>query len=188
MTGGKSWGDLTPPLFECGSMYIMLFILFISATYFGVLNIVTAIFVDSAMQSQQHHKDLLIQENVLRKELYSQHLREVFKEIDKDASGCINGDEMEFFLADPSLNLYLESIDVFPNDARSLFRLLDVDNSGEVNIEEFCSGCLRLKGEAKSFDIHCMFLNLERSQRKLQTILEKIDGISGAKLVEEASE
>merc|ERR1712232_146910 len=39
-------------------------------------------------------------------------------------------------------------------DARSLFDLLDKDSSGEVDIDEFCEGCLRLKGEAKSFDIH----------------------------------
>merc|ERR1711912_197373 len=86
--------------------------------------------------------------------MYVQHLKEVFNDIDKDGSGAINGDEMEFFLEDPELAHYLESIDIFPHDARTLFRLLDGDDSGEVSIEEFCEGCLRLKGEAKSFDIH----------------------------------
>jgi len=172
MTGGRSWGELMQPLMYISSMYTVLFVLFVSLTFFGVLNVVAAIFVDSAMQSQQHYKDLLIQENVMKKEVYSQHLREVFHEIDRDGSGHINGDEMEFFLADPSLNLYLESIDIFPNDARSLFRLLDRDGSGEVSIEEFCQGCLRLKGEAKSFDIHCLIYANDRSQRKLDQIIQ----------------
>lgn len=171
MTGGRSWGELLRPLMYVNGIYTVLFVLFISLTYFGVLNVVAAIFVESAMQSQQHYKDLLIQENVMRKEVYSQHLREVFHEIDRDGSGYINGDEMEFFLADPSLNLYLESIDIFPNDARSLFRLLDQDASGEVSIEEFCAGCLRLKGEAKSFDIHCLIYANDRQQRKLDKII-----------------
>jgi len=171
MTGGRSWGELLEPLMDISEMYTALFVLFVSLTFFGVLNIVAAIFVDSAMQSQQHYKDLLIQENLLKKEVYSQHLREVFHAIDRDRSGVINGDEMEFFLSDPSLNLYLESIDIFPNDARSLFRLLDRDGSGEVSIDEFCQGCLRLKGEAKSFDIHCLIYASDRSQRKLDQII-----------------
>merc|ERR1712032_101169 len=116
MTGGRAWGEVMGPVSEIGSMYSFLFLLFISLSYFGVLNVVTAIFVDSAMQSQQHHKDLLIQENLAKKEVYHQHLVEVFKAIDRDNSGHINGDEMEFFLSDDSLNMYLEAIDVFPND------------------------------------------------------------------------
>jgi len=178
MTGGQSWGELCEPLGLIHGAYLLLFLGFISLTYFGVLNVVTAIFVDSAMQSQQHYKELLIQESVLRKELYSQHLREVFREIDQDNSGCINGDEMEFFLADPALNLYLESIDIFPNDARSLFRLLDHDDSGEVSIDEFCEGCLRLKGEAKSFDIHCLLYNNERHQIQLTDIISKLEALA----------
>merc|ERR1719221_1260996 len=116
MTGGRSWGELMDPLVEVGWFYVLLFLMFISLTFFGVLNIVTAIFVDSAMQSQQHYKDLLIQENLMKKEVYTQHLRDVFQQIDADCSGYINGDEMEFCLAEPCLNLYLESIDIFPND------------------------------------------------------------------------
>merc|ERR1711972_1033221 len=99
---------------------------------------------------------------------------------DVDGSGYINGDEMEFFLADPCLNLYLESIDIFPNDARSLFRLLDRDSSGEVSIDEFCEGCLRLKGEAKSFDIHCMIYNNEKSQHRLDMIMKQLSDLMPA--------
>merc|ERR1712194_336505 len=44
----------------------------------------------------------------------------------------------------------------------SLFRLLDADGNGEVDIEEFCEGCLRLKGDAKSFDIHCLMYENQR--------------------------
>merc|ERR1712050_679801 len=112
MTGGKNWGEVVEPLNELGWPYVMIFLFFISFTFFGMLNIVTAIFVDSAMVSQQYYKDLLIQESMLKKQLYHQHLREVFKEIDQDSSGYITGDEMEFFLEDEKLNQYLQSIDI----------------------------------------------------------------------------
>merc|ERR1712157_163015 len=98
----------------------------------------------------------------------------VFEEIDADKSGFVCADEIEFFLGDPSLNSYLESIDIFPNDARALIRLLDRDDSGVVCIDEFIEGCLRLKGEAKSFDIHCLIYNIERSYHKLKQIIDRL--------------
>lgn len=174
MTGGRNWGEVIQPLMGIGWVYTTLFMVYISAVFFGVLNVVTAIFVDSALQSQQYHKDLLIQEKVERKQLYHDHLRSVFHQIDHDQSGCINGDEMEYFLTDPNLNMYLESIDIFPNDARALFRLLDHNNTGDVSIEEFCDGCFRLKGEAKSFDIHCLIFNIEVLQQSVDAMYEKI--------------
>jgi len=174
MTGGKNWGEVVRPLFEISSVYGALFLVFISMCYFGLLNVVTAIFVDSAMQSQQHYKDLMIQENALKKEVYSEHLKELFHKIDIDGSGCINGDEMEFVLSDQNLFEYLDSMDIFANDARTLFSLLDYQDRGVVNIDEFCEGCLRLKGEAKAFDIHFMIYNNERSQRRLDEIVDRL--------------
>lgn len=174
-TGGQSWGELLAPLSSMGWIYVCFFMGFITLTFFGVLNVVAAIFVESALQSQQHHKDLLTQDRLLKKQMYTEHLKEVFHAIDQDRSGFINADEMEFFLGDPELNLYLESIDIFPNDARTLFRLLDTDDSGEISIEEFCEGCLRLKGEAKSFDIHCMIYNNMVLIRRTQRIMDYLE-------------
>eukprot|EP00927_Polykrikos_kofoidii_P056216 TRINITY_DN5037_c0_g2_i1.p1 TRINITY_DN5037_c0_g2~~TRINITY_DN5037_c0_g2_i1.p1 ORF type:complete len:690 (+),score=129.47 TRINITY_DN5037_c0_g2_i1:112-2181(+) len=171
MSGGRNWGEVVDPFLQTSTAYSFLFLGFISSVFFGVLNIVTAIFVDSAMQSQQHYKDLLIQERTLKNQLFTEHLKQVFRQIDTDGSGSITGDEMEYFLQDPALNAYLEAIDVYPNDARALFCLLDVDDSGEVNIDEFCQGCLRLKGEAKSFDIHCLIYNVEKLYARISQML-----------------
>jgi Ca2+-binding EF-hand superfamily protein len=44
----------------------------------------------------------------------------------------------------------LELIEIPPEDLRMLFVLLDEDDSGEITIEEFRKGCLKLQGTAKS--------------------------------------
>merc|ERR1712217_899791 len=72
------------------------------------------------------------------------------------------GWELEVFMCDDDLRLYLEALDLSMVETMSLFRLLDADDSGEVDIDEFCEGCLRLKGEAKSFDIHCLMYENQR--------------------------
>jgi len=176
MSGGEDWGVFVRPLRKTSWVYTCIFIFFISFTFFGVLNIVTAVFVDSAMQSQQHEKDLLIQEKEFQKKLYLQHIKKVFREIDTNGTGDINADEMEFFLTDEGLKQYLESVDVSPNDARVLFRLLDQDEDGVVSIDDFCEGCLRLKGEAKSFDIHVLLHNTDVLHAKMGLVLARLEG------------
>merc|ERR1719221_1503721 len=98
-------------------LFAVLFLVFVSVTVFGIMNVLTSVFVESALQSVQHYKDLLIQESMKAKKMYVDHLREVFKEIDTDDSGSITLYEMEQFLTDPSLTMYLESMDIQPDDA-----------------------------------------------------------------------
>lgn len=63
-------------------------------------------------------------------------------------------------MQDPDLRKYVEALDINAENARMLFRLLDRDGSLKVDIDEFCEGCLRLQGDAKSFDVHTMMYQM----------------------------
>jgi len=153
-TSGQNWSVFCDALFFAGWIYGALFIVFQMFLLLGLMNVVAAIFVESAMESQRHFKDLLVYDSARKREMYMSHLKEVFHLIDVDGGGTLSANELEWFLEDVDIQAYLASLDIPPTDARSLFELLDKDASGEVDIDEFCEGCLRLKGEAKSFDIH----------------------------------
>merc|ERR1712107_826755 len=67
------------------------------------------------------------------------------------------------------------------SEAWGLFRLLDLDNSGGVDIHEFTMGCLRLKGEARTIDVATMMYENKRviasigvSFSKLEKMIEDI--------------
>merc|ERR1712039_410669 len=81
---------------------------------------------------------------------------------DEDGSGEITADEMEEFLMEPGLRKYVEALNISAENTRMLFRLLDRDGSKKIDIEEFCEGCLRLQGEAKSFDVHSMIFTIRQ--------------------------
>merc|ERR1719461_2421133 len=63
---------------------------------------------------------------------------------------------MEAFLTDPRLKVYLCALGITAESTRMLFALVDVDQSGKIDMDEFCEGCLRLQGEAKSTDVHTL--------------------------------
>jgi len=50
--------------------------------------------------------------------------------------------------------------------------LLDLDENGHVGVEEFCLGCMRLKGTAKSIDAASMMFQTKRLAVKLNEVFE----------------
>jgi len=160
VTNGVSWRIAYDAVVPLGEGYSLMFLVYLFLVLFGVMNVVTSVFVESAILSAQHSKDLIIQEKQNECDIAMGHMKQVFQQIDEDGSGEITGQEMEVFFQDPSLRKYVEALEINAENARMLFRLLDKDGSKKVDIDEFCQGCMRLQGDAKSFDVHMLMFQI----------------------------
>jgi len=141
VTGGVTWGDLVKPLMEEISPYIgFVFVLYIGFVVLCIMNVVTGVFVETSLRRAEADKE----SGFLRL------LESSFQKADVDGNGTITSDE---FLCAFSENSFAESMNVGPSDAAAIFDLLDVDESGEVDIEEFVLGCLRIRGECRGLDM-----------------------------------
>mmetsp|Transcript_485 Transcript_485/g.775 ORF Transcript_485/g.775 Transcript_485/m.775 type:complete len:146 (-) Transcript_485:77-514(-) len=93
-------------------------------------------------------------------------LQRIFDSTDEDHSGTITMQEFEDHLKDDRVAASFTSIGLEVNEARGLFRLLDMDHSGAISIDEFVFGCMRLKGNAKSVDlVTLMYENKRMAER-----------------------
>merc|ERR1712150_110102 len=155
-------GGAADSLLEISWFYAGLFFAYIAFTMFAVLNIVTGIFVDAAMQTALYERDLISDKQSRLEEASAEHLRELFFEMDADDSGVMTLDHFIADLQDEQVSSYLNALKINTEDANQLFRLLDTDNSGEIFIDEFVEGCMKLKGEAKSMDLHVMMCDHRR--------------------------
>merc|ERR1712032_328700 len=126
VSGGMNWYYIHRPLAEVSPALSILFITYLSITSLGVLNIITSVFVESAMMNTLHYRDLLMQEKSRARELCAKHLRHIFQAIDVGGSGMINELELKSFLNDATLELqeYLAALELDAEDARALFLLL----------------------------------------------------------------
>merc|ERR1719359_2206297 len=89
-------------------------------------------------------------------------MRDLFQAVDADQSGSITWDELHSHLSDEAVKAYFSLVQIEISEAEGLFHLLDVDESGEVGIEEFIMGCMRLKGTAKSIDMATLLYEHKR--------------------------
>jgi len=119
------------------------------------LNVTTGVFVEASLKNATADRDDFMINNV----------RELFK--DASDSTKMTWDSFVGQLGTPEMRAYFNAIDLDPSEARGLFRLLDIDDSGTINAEEFLNGALRLRGPAKALDLalvmretrrmHCQF-------------------------------
>eukprot|EP00747_Dinoflagellata_sp_TGD_P103288 gnl/TRDRNA2_/TRDRNA2_168913_c0_seq7.p1 gnl/TRDRNA2_/TRDRNA2_168913_c0~~gnl/TRDRNA2_/TRDRNA2_168913_c0_seq7.p1 ORF type:complete len:493 (-),score=69.85 gnl/TRDRNA2_/TRDRNA2_168913_c0_seq7:27-1505(-) len=144
ITDGIHWGRAMEPLEQNISYWITpVFIAYITFAIFAVMNVVTGIFVESSIRQAEQDRD----------EMVLDQLKTLFLSHDDDKSGGINPEEFNNFLTRPELQSMLAEMQLDPRDGDLLFKLLDEDESGEIEAEELVSGCMRLRGQARSLEL-----------------------------------
>jgi len=68
------------------------------------------------------------------------------------------------------------------SEARTLFELMDYDQSGEVNIYEFLDACVRLQGESRRIDMKIMQCEVRYLHESFKRFQEVMDDAFGGQL------
>ena len=168
ITGGVNWADCLEPLTQISEGLQWIFIAYISFTYFAVLNVITGVFCNSAIENAQRDPDLVVHTTLASKQRYTKKLEKIFKALDFDSSSGITLVELESLMQNEKLIAFFEAMDLEACDAWALFKLIDTDGTQVIDVDEFVQGCLRLKGSAKSLDFATM-LSESRWLRKSMT-------------------
>mmetsp|Transcript_7776 Transcript_7776/g.17388 ORF Transcript_7776/g.17388 Transcript_7776/m.17388 type:complete len:144 (-) Transcript_7776:391-822(-) len=111
----------------------------------------------------------------LREKLVAE-MRDIFLEMDEDGSGTMTLEELQAGLNDPRVLSYFSALGLELDDTARLFSLIDDDGSGDVSIDEFLDGCLRLKGQAKSIDMHSMIHQMRKLEDRFTDFSMEMSG------------
>eukprot|EP00913_Durusdinium_trenchii_P034086 g31905.t1 len=147
------WVDVLQPLQDIDTIWVFFFLFYVSFTYFAVLNVVTGVFCQSAIENAQKDHAAVVQnilDNKDRKngqtakrgaaEVWESHLKKIralFFKLGADDTGVVTFDMLQEQFSTPAVREYFESLGLDVSDAWSFFKLLDVDGGGAVEIEEF---------------------------------------------------
>jgi len=153
----------------------LFYVCFVTFVLFGVMNVLTAIFVDSASHVAQVDQELVIQEEINREESAVSALRQLVKDHDADNSGNISKDELERLLMRKETHAYLVLLGLDISEARGLFQLLDIDDDHEVSIEELVHGLMRLKGGAKGLDLATFMFENKKTNLRLEAFMQFVE-------------
>lgn len=172
ISGGNDWANLAKPLKSAGTHYYLLFIFYIAFLTISVLNVLTGIFVDAAMAVMTIGDDELCKDDEHGNS--SANLNAALMLSGEDGRGedgfetvppeeaCITWEAFAKHADDPLVFEFLDDHDLRISDAHVVFsRLARLSKTGDVLVGDFVSGCINLRGLAKSFDLSCMSFQMK---------------------------
>jgi hypothetical protein len=173
MSNGLDWETVIEPLGQVGGHWAFMFLVFVAFATFAVLNVVTGVFCQSALESAQRDRELMVQSLLMNKRVYVESINSQFKAMfdmfNNEGEG-LTLDVFEQHLQEQTVREYFALLELDTSDAFGLFKLLDEDGSGQIDAEEFVDGCLRLKGSARSIDL----AKMGREIRSLANVIAMI--------------
>lgn len=177
ITGGLDWHEASRPIFCTSTVYGIFFLLYIFFVTFGVLNVVTGVFVDKALEIAQLDQDMAIMDQVEQQKKDMKNLRQFLEDIDDNCDGVITKEEIMGHITGDSelIQAALQTMHIDGASLDQLFDILDPEQTGHVLIEEFVQGCLRVRGDAKSIDMCRLLVESRLMHGKLKRCLNRLE-------------
>uniref|UniRef100_A0A7S0FYH4 EF-hand domain-containing protein n=1 Tax=Pyrodinium bahamense TaxID=73915 RepID=A0A7S0FYH4_9DINO len=175
ISGGLSWHEVLSPLADISRGLVWLFCGYIFFTYFAVLNVVTGVFCNSAIENAANDPEVVVQSLVARKKEYMKKVTDLFKHLDTEDAGSITLEELETFMSDETLRASFAALEIDTDDAWLLFKLLDTNKAHVVDIEEFVWGCTRLRGSATAVDMNALLHDSRWLAKKLSKLTSYVE-------------
>lgn len=175
ITGGEDWNCLLEVLKDDSFVLnATIFCFYIAFATLVMLNLVTGFFVEGAQRIVKEEVDA----DVLR------IARKLFRGPEEQGT-VLTWEEFVANVEDQQMDKLFKATDLTRKDALTVFRLLDLEDTGKLSAQDFLKGCLRLKGEARSADLtmlmHQFKLHENRSEQhqcELESSIRHIAEIS----------
>ncbi|CAE7426722.1 Cacna1h [Symbiodinium natans] len=108
IAGGVSWEDVISPLLAVSEIWGFLFLFYISFTLFAVLNVVTGVFCQSAIESAQNDHTAVVHSILKNKKAHVDKIKALFSKLGDDKTGAITFAMFEEKINSPAVQAYFE--------------------------------------------------------------------------------
>jgi len=145
-----SIGSIYRPLIKHRFYLFFYFIGVMLLLSIALMNLVTAVMVNSSLDQASEDKDAKKAWEAAKKKKQMEALRLMFIDLDEDESGALTLDEIN--AAPEAIREELQEI-AGTDDITALFEMLDYDGGGSIDTNEFCEGVIRATNSDKPVEL-----------------------------------
>jgi len=172
VTFSGGWPNYARPLVEHVSWWYRLYFLFyVSTVVFAMIRIITALFLKETMEAATADAEFMIAETLRDKEKYAKKLRQLFEAVDEEGTGKVPLETFKQVLGDPAARSYLQMLELEVQDIANLYNVLD-DGDGHLTYDEFTTGVMKLRGQARAYDVITILHATQRIEHLLRHRME----------------
>lgn len=172
-TGGEDWNAVFQIISDTGIVGAVGFIFYIGFFEIAIMNILTALFVESAMKLAQPDVEQLALERRKRDAHDMSELKRICANLDKDGDGEITWSEFNNLVENPRVKGHLATLGLDVRDAKNFFGIL-ASYEPIITLDAFVAGCVRLKGTATSIDLQSLACETKIMHRKQEQFYENM--------------
>merc|ERR1719188_2572628 len=173
-----SWASIVRPIIFEMPETIPVFLLFVGIAGFVLFNLMTAIVVKNAFDAASQDEEAVAQMKENDRKRQEQALLEMFDELDKDDSGMLTKQEFAESVLDDMVFIHqLKTLDIELEELPDVFEILD-DGDGQVSTEEFCTGLMRMQGNAMSRDMLKATKRAKTVNGHFEVVNNEVEGIA----------
>ena len=174
ITGGINWWEVQQLFLDMSLAYALVFVLFVLVTLLAAMNVITGIFVTDAVQMARLDSEMQVQQEMDENRHHLQNLRDLFQQMDAHDHGTITLEDFTTQMERQEVRMNFAMLGLDVSDAVAFFKLLDVDGSVELEIDEFVMGCMRFRGNRSNVNLECSVLEAKQLMVKSLTRQKRI--------------
>jgi len=145
---GEKWPELAVPIMRQVPLTVVIFLSAYVTINLGLMNLILTVIVDRATEARFEDERQKVQEKKDEAVKHKHRLRKICEAMDEDGSGCLTLEEIELgFETNEEFYDTLQLMDIGKEDLKTVFTILDDDNSGSVTYTEFCDHLYKMKTE-----------------------------------------
>lgn len=169
-----SWTGVVRPMMDYINWVWVFFLLYIAVAVLVLMNLVTAVIVENALEASKKNEKMQYKEIQKRKTQAREKLKSLFSEIDINGNGLLTYSEFLGSFDHKDIGPKLQLLGLHKNECEEIFHLLDVEaedgSEPTISIDEFLTNFQRIQGQAQARD---MFYVL----RQQTTMLKAVTGL-----------
>jgi len=162
LVAGDSWGSCAIPLIFYTNWTFFPFAMALVSVSLGLMNLILAIIVDQANQARENDKEAMLKRKKQHKEEAIEKWKSVIQLFDENQDGLISYEEMMTGYEVKEIRDVLEVMGIERDDLQLMFQLMDEDDSGDLQYDEFISSFLKAQGQEPM--VYWMMMKLQISK------------------------
>jgi len=144
---------------------------------FAVVLVIQGVFMQQTFKVAATDDTIMTMQQTRATEIHRKKMQLLFLAADEDGNGLLDREEFEKILGERAVRTWLAAMELQVDDVDKIFELLCGEDDG-MTADELVSGVSKLKGGARSLDLHVLMIEHRKlldGIADLQQKLEKVE-------------
>lgn len=145
---------------------------------YALIAVINGVFLKETFSAAENDDKIMMRNTEKKRDQHIKKMKSLFEAADETGDGVLDREEFIQVMTDPEIVNWLAAMDLQIADPNALFDMVigEHDEEGTINAEQLVRGVGRLKGAARSTDMHTLSAEVKKLQQRLQGQMPRFSG------------